>query len=77
MQTQLLEKVHDGHWHFLYGRVVEGLDCFQLPCIAVSDEVDGDSLPPEATGAAYTMDVVLAAGRQVVVDHQGNLKCRA
>lgn len=32
------------------------------------DEVDGHTLTPETTRPTYTVDVVLAVGREVVVD---------
>ena len=40
----------------------------------LGDEVDGNTLAPESSGTAYTVDVVLAVGGQVVVDDQRHLE---
>lgn len=40
------------------------------------DEVDGNTLAPESSGTAYTVDVVLAVGGQVVVDDQRHLQAK-
>ena len=42
--------------------------------VLLSDEVDGDSLPAEPSSTSDTVDVVLAVGGQVVVDHKGDLE---
>ena len=42
--------------------------------VVVCDEVDGDTLTAETTGAADTVDVVLPVGREVVVDDEGDLR---
>ena len=51
-------------------KIKHTFDIPQDPDVFARDEVDGDTLPPEATAPANAMDVVLTVARQVVVDHQ-------
>eukprot|EP00961_Rhodomonas_salina_P167062 2251261-Rhodomonas_salina.2 len=53
--------------------VVELLDVTHVAHVVAGDEVDGDTLTPEAPGATDTMDVVLPVGGEVVVDDERDL----
>ena len=65
-----LDQVGNVHGHLVNLGVVELLDVAQVTHVPGGQEVDGDSLTSETPGASDTVDVVLAVGRQVVVDHE-------
>mmetsp|Transcript_11725 Transcript_11725/g.20926 ORF Transcript_11725/g.20926 Transcript_11725/m.20926 type:complete len:393 (-) Transcript_11725:493-1671(-) len=69
----LLDEVGHIHGHLFYLGVVELLNVAQVDCVALGEEVDGHALAAEAARAADAVDVVLAVGGQVVVDHQRHL----
>mmetsp|Transcript_27262 Transcript_27262/g.80176 ORF Transcript_27262/g.80176 Transcript_27262/m.80176 type:complete len:208 (-) Transcript_27262:727-1350(-) len=68
-----LDEVGHVHGHLLDVRVVELLDLAEGAHVLRSHEVDGDTLAAEAARAADAVDVVLAVGRQVVVDDERDL----
>ena len=67
------DEVCDVHWHLLDLSVVELLDVSEVAHVAGGKEVDGHTLTAETAGAADAVDVVLAVGREVVVDDEGDL----
>ena len=71
--TISLEQIGNIHGHLLNGGVVEGLNVHKRSLVLLSHEVDGSTLTSESTTATDTMDVVLAIGRQIVVDDQRDL----
>lgn len=61
------------HWHLLNLSAVELLNLTHHAHVVGSDEVDGHTLTSETATTTDTVDVVLAVGREVVVDDQGDL----
>ena len=68
-----LDKVGNVHGHFSDLGVVELLNIAQVADVALSEEVDGNTLTSETTGTTDAVDVVLTVGGEVEVDNQGDL----
>mmetsp|Transcript_70660 Transcript_70660/g.140053 ORF Transcript_70660/g.140053 Transcript_70660/m.140053 type:complete len:208 (-) Transcript_70660:645-1268(-) len=68
-----LNQVRDVHGHLLDLGVVKLLDLTEGAHVLGGEEVDGNSLTAEAAAATDAVDVVLAVGREVVVDDQRDL----
>lgn len=68
-----LDEVGDIHGHFLDLGVVELFDFSKHGDVFGSDKVDRDTLSAESTTSTDSVDVVLLAGRQVVVDDERDL----
>merc|ERR1711939_535801 len=68
-----LDEIGNVHRHLLNLGAVELLDFAHHADIISRDEVDSNALAAETTTAADAVDVVLAVGRQIIVDDQGDL----
>jgi hypothetical protein len=68
-----LDQVSHVHGHLLDLSAVELFDLAHHADIVSGDEVDGDTLSSETTTTTDAVDVVLAVGREVVVDDQRDL----
>ena len=68
-----LKQIGNIHGHLLNRRIVECLNVHQRSLVLLRHEVDSGTLAAETTTATDTMDVILAIGRQIVVDDQGDL----
>eukprot|EP00760_Papus_ankaliazontas_P032971 PhM_4_TR6111/c0_g1_i1/m.59329 len=71
--THLLEVGGEVHGELLDLSVVVRLDVLEQRGVLGGDEVDGNTLAAEATGAANAVEVVLLVRRQVEVDHDGDV----
>lgn len=69
----VLDEVGNVHWHLLDGSGVELLNLTEHADVVGSDKVDGNTLSSESTTSSDSVDVVLLAQWQVVVDDQGDL----
>src|SRR5436190_1915648 len=61
------------HGHFLDLSAVELLNFPHHADVVRGDEVDSNAFTAETTTTTNTMNIVLAIGRQIVVDDQGDL----
>jgi len=68
-----LDEVSDIHRHLLDLSVVKLLDLAEGAHVLRREEVDGHALTAKAPTAADAVDVVLAVGGQIVVDHKRDL----
>jgi len=68
-----LDEISNVHRHLLNLCAVELFNLSHHTDVISSDEVDGNTLTSETTTTTDAVNVVLAVGRQVVVDDQGNL----
>lgn len=68
-----LNEISNIHWHLLNLGAVELLDLAHHADILSCDEVDGHAFAAESSTATDAVDVVLAVGREVVVDDQRDL----
>ena len=68
-----LDEIGDVHGHLVDLGAVVLLDVAEDANVVVHDEVDGDTLAAEATGAADPVNVELAVVGQVVVDDERDL----
>jgi len=68
-----LDQIGDIHGHLLDLGVVELLNLAERTHVVGREEVDRHALATEAAATADAVNVVLAVGRQVVVDDQRDL----
>merc|ERR1712046_149218 len=69
----LLDEIRHVHGHLLDLCAVELLDLAQSAHVVSREEVDRHTLTTEPASTADAVDVVLAVGGQVVVDHERDL----